>query len=309
VVRDIEKTYGTRRALAGVSFELANGLTGLLGPNGAGKSTLMRCLVGISSWDRGQVMLDGVDPERHPAVVRRKVGYLPERFAFPAEMRIEAYLRFVAATAKRIPRPERDAAVESALARAGLGHVRSRVVGNLSKGYRQRVGLAQALLGDPAIMILDEPTAGLDPLTLLDIRSTLVDYAADHVVVLSTHTLAEARLLCDRLLVLSAGAVVYDGPTSGMAVADRRRVRLRVAEGDNRELGSFLATCGSPPVRSLSDREVIVEVDGEQALGGLSRRLMHAGFSVVALEPTADALEEAFREAVLAQPAAGEATS
>ena len=303
VVRDLEKRYGpARRALAGVSFELANGLTGLLGPNGAGKSTLMRCLAGICPWDSGSIVIDGVDPERDPGAARRKVGYMPERVSFPGEMRVAAYLRFIAATARLLPRQRRNAAVQTALERAGLTHVRDRIIGNLSKGYRQRVGLAQALLGDPPVVILDEPTAGLDPLNLLEIRPTLVDYAADHAVLLSTHGLAEARVLSDRLLVVGAGTIIYDGSVSGMQGDGPGRVRVRVSGGDGGDLGQKLAGSGWTVTRAPSAREATVEVADEAGTGELARQLVDAGYRLLTLEPTTDTLEEAFRDALARTP-------
>ncbi len=305
VVQDLEKTYGNRRALGGVSFGLDNGLVGLLGPNGAGKSTLMRCLAGIQSWDRGRITIDGIDGERQPRALRRTIGYMPERVSFPAEMRTAGYLAYVAA-AKGIRRSERAEAVALALTRAGLDGVRTRIIGNLSKGYRQRVGLAQALLGDPAVVILDEPTAGLDPLNLLDIRAVLSEYAADHVVVLSTHTLSEARLLCDRLIVLASGTIVYEGPTVEMTLsgAGPRRVRVRVQGGDEDQLAALVAECGGRIVRAASRPgacDAVAELSGEGAVADLTRRLVLAGWAVEAVEPLSDALEDAFREAVKAQ--------
>jgi ABC-2 type transport system ATP-binding protein len=303
VVEDLEKTYGTRRALKDVGFRLDNGLTGLLGPNGAGKSTLMRCLAGILAWDRGRIAIDGVDAEHHPKALRQNIGYMPERVSFPAEMRTATYLAYVAA-AKGIARSARAEAVELALTRAGLDGVRGRIIGNLSKGYRQRVGLAQALLGDPVVVILDEPTAGLDPLNLLDIRSVLSDYAADHVVLLSTHTLTEARLLCERLVVLASGSIIYNGPTAEMTLsgAEARRVRVRVQGGDEHQLAPFVTETGGRVVRAVSRPgacDAVVELQGEGAVAALTRSLVLAGWSVEAIEPLSDALEDAFRQAVL----------
>ena len=306
VVEGLVKSYGARQALRGVDCRLDNGLTGLLGPNGAGKSTLMKCLAGIQSWDRGRITIDGTDSERHPRTLRRLVGYMPERVSFPNEMRTASYLAFVAA-AKGIPRSERTAAVEVALARAGLDGVRSRIVGNLSKGYRQRVGLAQALLGDPVVVILDEPTAGLDPLNLLDIRAVLSEYAADHVVLLSTHTLPEARLLCDRLLVVAQGSIVYDGPTVELTLTgtEARRVRVRAQGGDEQGLAEIVIGSGGRVVRAAARPgacDAVVELKGEGAVAALTRSLVQAGWSVEAIEPLSDVLEDAFRHAVQVDP-------
>jgi ABC-2 type transport system ATP-binding protein len=303
VVRDLRKSYGGKLALAGVSFDVARGVTGVLGPNGAGKTTLMRCLAGISGWDTGRVVVRGIETESHPRAARRMVGFMPERVSFPSEGRVEPYLRFAAA-AKGISRGGRQAAVDLAMSRAGLDHVRSRILGNLSKGYRQRVGLAQAMVGEPRLVILDEPSAGLDPLSVLDVRETLSAYASHHLVLLSTHTLTEARLLCDRLIVLGAGSIVYDGPTAGLAHDGHvREVRLLVRAGDDpAQFERLVGEAGSRLVRVSvrQDRcEAVVEVDGEEGTGTLARALVLAGWRILAIEPTSDALEEAFRKAVL----------
>ena len=229
-VSNLTKSYGGRRAVQDVGFELRCGVTGLLGPNGAGKSTLIRCLAGLGGWDDGEVRIGGLDPAWRSRDARGLVGYMPERVSFPPEMRVEHYLRF-AAEGKGILRAQRRAAVEAALQRTGLEGVRSRIIANLSKGYRQRVGLAQALLGDPPILILDEPSAGLDPLHVIEIRTVLQRYGAERAVLVSTHSLDEVRRLCGRVLVLSRGCLVYDGSTAGLAADDELEVAFRRAVG------------------------------------------------------------------------------
>jgi ABC-2 type transport system ATP-binding protein len=215
-VSHLTKSYGARPAVRDVSFEAGAGVTGILGPNGAGKSTLLRCLAGLAGWDSGDVRIGGVDLARRPAEARRTIGYMPERVAFPAEMRVWQYLRFVAEM-KGIPARQRAETVETALDQARLTESRSRIVGNLSKGYRQRVGLAQALLGESPVLILDEPSAGLDPLNVMEFRDVIRHCARDRAVLVSTHMLPEAQLLCDRVVVMSAGTVVYHGPTADFA--------------------------------------------------------------------------------------------
>lgn len=300
-VSHLTKSYGSRRAVCDVSFEASAGIIGLLGPNGAGKSTLMRCLAGLARWDSGDVRIQGLDLTKRTKEARARIGFMPERVAFPAEMRVEEYLRF-AAKVKGISRPNRGEFVEAALGRAGLQAVRDRIVGNLSKGYRQRVGLGQALLADASVVVLDEPTAGLDPLNVMELRDTLRECAHDRAVLVSTHLLSEARSLCERVVVMSQGRVVYDGPIEGMATASGcLRVRIRA----RRPSGSAGAPPHHPGISLVRLEEesgrctVVVQAGSEAALAGLVMDMVNSGWSIVSLEPTADALEEAFRKAVV----------
>jgi ABC-2 type transport system ATP-binding protein len=226
-VAHLTKSYGTRPAVRDVTFEAGCGVTGILGPNGAGKSTLLRCLAGLSGWDAGEVLVGGVDPARKPTDARRMIGFMPERVAFPLEMRVERYLRFVSEM-KGIDRRLRAEAVDIALRGARLEGMRSRILGNLSKGYRQRVGLAQALLGKPAVLVLDEPSAGLDPLNVMEFRAVIRDCARDRAVLVSTHMLPEARLLCDRVVVMSDGVVVHQGATADFLEVEPEEAFRRV---------------------------------------------------------------------------------
>lgn len=277
-VSHLTKSYGAHRGVIDVSFSLAPGVTGLLGPNGAGKSTLVRCLAGLCGWDDGEVRIGGVDPSWRARDARGRVGFMPERVSFPPEMRVEDYLRF-AAEGKGIRRSERRTAIEGALDRTGLEHVRSRIIANLSKGYRQRVGLAQALLGDPPALILDEPSAGLDPLNVIEIRSVLQRYGEERVVLVSTHSLGETRRLCSRVLVLSSGRLVYDGSTAGLAASDSGRFRISVSS-------------------DAGEHQLDVDVAHGPALDGLVSQFRATGWQVTGIEPIVDSLEDAFRRAV-----------
>jgi len=300
-VSHLSKSYRSRPAVRDVSVEIAAGVTGLLGPNGAGKTTLLRCIAGLSGWDAGAIRIEGVDLARRPREARRRIGFMPERVALPLEMTVGEYLRFVAEI-KVQPRSRRAGAVDEVLGQVGLCDVSARIIGNLSKGYRQRVGLAQALLGDASVIALDEPSAGLDPLSVIDLRGVLREAARDRAVLVSTHLLPEARLLCDRVIVMSHGRVVYDGSAAGMVAADGGRLQFRV-----RVQGRF----GEAPLadvpgvgllhRQDDEREhlLVVEATSEADVGTLVTELVAGGWTVIGVEPTEDALERAFRDAVV----------
>ena len=229
-VRDLTKTFGAVEAVRGISFRVEAGeIVGFLGPNGAGKTTTMRILAGIFPPTSGEVRIAGRDPARDPLACRRAVGYFPEYAPFYPDLRVEGYLRFVARM-KRIPRAGRARAVAEVLAWCGLEGVARRRVGTLSKGYRQRVGLAQALCGNPPILILDEPTIGLDPEQVVEIRDLVRALGGSRTVFFSSHILSEVEALCERVIVVARGRLVGEGTARELSerVGRRQRVVLRV---------------------------------------------------------------------------------
>src|SRR5436309_15677556 len=241
-VRDLTKTFGAVEAVRGISFRVEAGeIVGFLGPNGAGKTTTMRILAGIFPPTSGEVRIAGRDPARDPLACRRAVGYFPEYAPFYPDLRVAGYLRFVARM-KRLPRAERPRAVAQVLAWCGLEGVARRRVGTLSKGYRQRVGLAQALCGDPPVLILDEPTVGLDPGQVAEIRQLVRGLRGRRTVFFSSHILSEVEALCERVIVVARGRVVGEGTPQELSarLGRRRRVVLRV-DGPGEDVGDVLA--------------------------------------------------------------------
>ena len=202
------KNYGSRTAIRDVSFQVTKGeVLGFLGPNGAGKSTTMKILSGFLAPSAGEARVGGVDMVREPQAAKSKIGYLPEVPPVYAYMGVADFLHF-AAELRHVERGRRGRAVDSALERCGLADVRDRLIGNLSKGYRQRVGLAQAIVHDPEVLILDEPTVGLDPEQIIEIRELIKSFAGNHTVILSTHILPEVQATCSSVAVINQGHVV-----------------------------------------------------------------------------------------------------
>ncbi len=211
-VERLSKRYGTIKAVDRVSFEVGRGeIVGLLGPNGAGKTTTMRMLTTFLPPTSGRAALAGHDVLDEPLEVRRRVGYLPENVPLYTEMRVREYLHF-RAKLKDVPRGRRPAAVAEVVERCQLGEVEDRVLGHLSKGFRQRVGLAEAMVHDPDILILDEPTAGLDPLQIREVRALIRELGARHTILLSTHIMSEVEAVCSRVIIIARGQIAEDQP-------------------------------------------------------------------------------------------------
>ena len=207
-VSGLSKSFGPIRALDRISFQVDEGeILGFLGPNGAGKSTAMRILTAFLPGDSGRVRVAGYDVERQSLQVRRSTGYLPEGVPLYPEMRVQEYLKF-RARLKGLPRFRREARIARVVEESGVDHVKRRVIGTLSRGYRQRVGLADALLGEPRVLILDEPTVGLDPEQVRQFRQVLRRVGHDRTVILSTHILSEVELVCSRVVIINKGRVV-----------------------------------------------------------------------------------------------------
>jgi ABC-2 type transport system ATP-binding protein len=209
-VRNLTKRYGDVTAIRDVSFSVASGeILGFLGPNGAGKTTTMRILTGYMPASGGTATVDGFDVFEDSFEVRKRIGYLPENPPLYSDMTVEAYLHFVARI-KGVPRNAIAAATERAEEVCGLTEVRQRLTGHLSKGFRQRVGLAQALIHDPPVLVLDEPTIGLDPRQIIEIRKLIRDLAGNRTVILSTHILPEVSQICEKVVILAAGRIALE---------------------------------------------------------------------------------------------------
>ncbi len=227
-VEKLTKHYGATTAIEDLSFEVARGeVVGFLGPNGAGKTTTMRILTGSLGASSGRALVGGLDVFEHPREVKRTIGYLPEVPPLYGAMVVRDYVTY-AARLKGVDEPR--AAAERALAEVGLAEVGGRVIDHLSKGYRQRVGLAQALVHDPAVLILDEPSSGLDPAQRVEIRELLKELAAaERTIVLSTHVLAEVEALCERVVIINRGRIVAQRRLDELG-ADSDAVSLTLAE-------------------------------------------------------------------------------
>jgi ABC-2 type transport system ATP-binding protein len=206
----LSKRFGSFKAVDGLSFEVGQGeIVGLLGPNGAGKTTTMRMLTTYLIPTSGRATLAGHDVLDDPLEVRRRVGYLPENVPLYGEMRVREFLRF-RARLKDVPRARQRRAISEVIQRCRLDEVENRIIGQLSRGFRQRVGLAEAMLHDPPILILDEPTAGLDPIQILEVRKLIRELGDRHTILLSTHILPEVEAVCSRVVIIARGRIAVD---------------------------------------------------------------------------------------------------
>lgn len=215
-VTNLTKRYGEHVAVDHLSFRVEKGqIYGFLGPNGAGKSTTMNMITGYLAPSEGTVVIDGKDIQKEPEEAKRKVGYLPEIPPLYTDMTVEEYLIF-AAELKKIPAKERKGQVEKVMEMTRIADMRGRLIRNLSKGYRQRVGLAQAILGDPEVLILDEPSVGLDPKQIIEIRDLIRQLGENHTIILSSHILSEVSAVCDHIMIIAHGQLVASDSPEGL---------------------------------------------------------------------------------------------
>ena len=215
--RSLAKRFGDTAALSGVSFRVEDGeIVGFLGPNGAGKTTALRILATYLSADSGSATLAGIDVDRSPVEAKRQLGYLPEQPPLYLDHTVTEYLRFCVAL-REVPRARRREAIDRVIDMCDLGSVRGRLIGNLSKGFRQRVGLAQALVHSPKVLLLDEPTVGLDPHQILSMRTLIRSFAGVHTVLLSSHILPEVAMTCSRVVIVHRGRVASEGSVESYA--------------------------------------------------------------------------------------------
>jgi len=241
-VEKLTKAYGNSLAVDNISFEVPKGqIVGFLGPNGAGKSTTIRMLTCYMPPTSGGATLNGFDIFRQSEMVRESIGYLPENVPLYLEMRAEEYLDF-RGQLRKMPRAERRKRIDYALEKTWLTNVRKKVIGTLSKGYRQRVGLADALLHNPPVLILDEPTVGLDPTQIRESRKLIKELGGQHTVMLSTHILPEVEAVCDRAIIIAGGKIVAQGSPDELRTSRRLQARVLVeARGPAKEIEAAIS--------------------------------------------------------------------
>ncbi len=311
----LTKSFGGLRAVDEVSFEVNPGeIVGFLGPNGAGKTTTLRLLAGVFAPTSGRATIGGADVVASPLEARRRLGYLPERVALYLDMPVGAFLAYVA-TMKDMPRAGRAAAVDDVLEACGLAAVRDRRIGTLSKGYRQRVGLAQALVGAPPALLLDEPTAGLDPEQVAGVRSLVRALGRERAILFSTHLLAEVELVCDRVVILGRGRVLAEGPPAALAERFRRVSRV-IADVDGPADAAMRAIRALPGVHAVTvvgaPTEATVRLQIDTAPGSDLRRqlvqtILAAGCTLVEIRSGSVSLEDVFLSLIGEEPT-GEGT-
>ncbi len=304
-VSELSKSFGPVRALDRVSFRAEKGqILGFLGPNGAGKSTTMRILMGFVPGDSGTVRVAGHDVRTESLAVRRSTGYLPEGVPLYPEMRVGEYLRF-RARLKGVPRRERAAVVGRALEETGVADVQRRVVGTLSRGYRQRVGLADALLAEPRVLILDEPTVGLDPEQVRQFRQLLREVGRDRTVILSTHILSEVELVCSHVVIIHKGRIVAKDTASNLrrryGAAERTVAEIAGPLADVRQALEAIPGVARAIVSGGGDvyhRFTVDAAGGEDLREVVFRAVRDGGWALRELRRETVSLEDAFVEIV-----------
>ena len=304
-VRNLTKVYGGQTAVDDVSFDAARGeILGFLGPNGAGKTTAMRILTCFLPPTSGGARVAGFDILTQSREVRARIGYLPENVPLYRDLTVTDYLDFVARL-KGMPRSNRAARTRRVMEECGVDHVAGRMIGKLSKGYRQRVGLAQALINDPEVLILDEPTVGLDPQQIIEIRELIRSLSGRRTVVLSTHILPEASLLCHRVIIINKGKIVTaDTPENLKTLLRRSMVVDVVLRGDGDAARRLISSL--PDIENVSSVDSRGDVhtlrvesrDDRDARESLSRVLVENGFGLLGLAAIDMSLEEIFVEIV-----------
>ncbi len=300
-VTNLTKRYGRATAVDGISFTVQKGeILGFLGPNGAGKTTTMRILTCYLPPTEGTAKVAGFDVFEQPLEVKKRIGYIPETPPLYIDMDVRTFLDFVAKI-KGVPKNVRKSKIDDAIEKCRIGDVRTKLIGKLSKGYRQRVGLAQAILGNPDVLILDEPTAGLDPKQIIETRELIKGLGGEHTIVLSTHILPEVSMTCGRVVIIAKGKVVAEDTPENLMHRLRGAGGLRVeARGDATLLEGVLQRV--PGVARVSARTAAAGLEafeieataGQDVRAELARAVVQGGFDLIGLQPVGMSLEEIF---------------
>ncbi len=300
-IKNLTKQYGQIKAVNNISFTAnKNEVLGFLGPNGAGKSTTMNMIVGYLPPTSGQILIDGMSMSDNPKEVKKKIGYLPELPPLYLDMKVIEYLNFVAGI-KEVPKSERDRQVARALSRLKITDMKKRLIKNLSKGYRQRVGFAQALIGDPQVLILDEPTVGLDPNQTMEVRNLINMLKKEHTIIFSAHILQEVTAVCDRIVIIDKGVIkAVDTKEHLTGSSEGDIIYLIRIEGNcseaEKELRSISGVKNIIDINYFDDKtcEFKLEFESEDTRKKVVSHMMSSNFSIAEIRKITSSLEEIF---------------
>ncbi len=295
LVRGVTKLYGEQKALDDVSFEVKTGeIVGFLGPNGAGKSTMMKIITGFIPATSGSVQINGTEISTDNPDLRKTIGYLPENNPLYPEMYVREYLGFVSSLYKTGSARER---IDHIIEVTGLAPEQKKKIGSLSKGYRQRVGLAQALIHDPAVLILDEATTGLDPNQIIEIRNLIIEAGKEKTVMFSTHIMQEAEAVCDRIIIINNGKIMADELKNNIhSVIKKHRQIIKIEFDKTPEISELQKIAGVVSARSDSGNLWIIEAAGEDDIRpAIFSFAVKSNLTVLSLQKEESNLEEVFR--------------
>lgn len=300
-IQNLTKYYGNKAALKGVSFTIKeNEVLGFLGPNGAGKSTTLNIMAGVIPSTGGTVQIQGYDIAQQPVKAKRCIGFLPEIPPVYPDMKVKEYLHFVAGL-KGIPAAKRRGEVERVMERLKISDVQKRLIRNLSKGYKQRVGFAQALLGDPPVLILDEPTVGLDPTQLMEVRNLILDLKHNHAIILSSHILGEISAVCDRIVVINHGEIKANDTIENLEENQQTNTVLRLKiQGSSREVPKIARSVEG--IIRVDNIQFVktgiytydVEIENDSVRNALLSALLQHGLEVLEISAEKKNLEQVF---------------
>lgn len=295
-IENLHRHYADTHAVKGISFELQQGqVLGFLGPNGAGKSTSMQMISGVLAPSGGQILINGIDLLDNPKQAKKQIGYLPEKPPVYPELTVDEYLTY-SARLRNIHKSKLTSATEDAKQRCGLTQVNRRLIGNLSKGYQQRVGIAQAIIHNPSVVILDEPTVGLDPIQIREIRQLIADLGKQHGVILSTHILPEVQAVCSHVQIINQGQLVFSDSLESLN-QHMQCNQLVVAFARPPEENQLLAIAGIHQLDNLGNGRFRLHMENAQSIAEqIVGTSMQHDWGLIELTPEKQSLEQIFVE-------------
>ncbi len=300
-VHNLTKNYGNLRAVDNISFELEKGdVLGFLGPNGAGKTTTMRIITGYMPPTKGSVRIEDVDIFDHPLKAKKQIGYLPENPPLYNDMNVEEYLDFVA-DIKMVPSKEKKGRILYVMDKCGITSVSKRIIAHLSKGYKQRVGIAQALINNPSVLVLDEPTNGLDPVQIIEIRELIKSLAGERTIILSTHILPEVTMICSRVIIINEGRIALEESLESLSLnlksSESLYLKLRRNGDDVKEKIESIENISKVNM-SAPGEYVIVPSNGSDVREELTSMAVKYNWGLLELRPLIHTLEEVFLKVI-----------